>query len=307
MGWKNTFLAGTLFLGLLVVFAMWLSGAGRGKGAGGRRPKVLYTATCFFDFSEDKFGRFCDGMDGLIRQEGMDVFRDGRIARVLVVNECPHPTTSTGRDWKKEVRARYPFVEFVQKQRRPGANPKSGQAESLNLLLRELKRGGYDYWLHVEEAWKPFRPFFDRALDVMERNPTLTQLQMNADAAGNPRWADWGAKHLRSERGHVRVLPKPDGSLLDGNAAANAAVWNEHPWPLFTLNPAFTRVSHLEKAGLWSFDENPAKWPVQFEFDFGARFVAAGCEKAYLVPTAFTRDWDNHASTYGSNSLLLSS
>jgi hypothetical protein len=228
-------------------------------------------------------------MDSLVAQEGSGVF--DQIAHFLVVNEAP-TTGKPKRDWRAEVLARYPFVEFVQKD-----GTQSGQAKSLNLILQKLENESYDYWLHIEEAWKATRPFLRRALNIMDRNPALSQLQLNADAQGNPRWADWGSDNLRAKLGHVVVLPKP-GTLASKQIAEMGAGfrWTDHPWPLFSLNPSMNRVGHLLNLG--KFDERAESWPIVFEFDYGTKFVESGCVKAYLVPTAYQRDWKNHRSTY---------
>jgi len=66
-------------------------------------------------------------------------------------------------------------------------------------------------------------------------------------------------------------------------------------WPLYSLLPSINRVRDY----LWlgEFSEDPALWPVKFEWDYARRWWARGNKKAVLSDGPVYRP-GKHISTY---------
>lgn len=254
-----------------------------------RPATTIFTCTTFFDFEkQDKWAAFCRAMDSIVAQHTPETL--GRIDRWLVVNEY---SAAPKADWRKRVRARYPFIDFVQK----GVGEK-GQAASMNRILREID--GYDYWIHWEETWYCEKPCLDRMLVAAEETG-LAQIQVTR-LKGAPNWSQSPhhpreAVRTRSGLELIRVHPSVETDKYSRMSVAEAFEGDVYAhWPLYSLLPSINRVSVATTVGRFSTD--PDLWPVKFEWDYARRWLAAGGTKAILPDGPVVRDEAGHKSTY---------
>ena len=230
---------------------------------------------------------------------------------VLVVNEyAAQPLTP---DWGTMVTARYPWVEFVQKN-----SAAAGQARSLNYILDRLAASGCPFWLQWEESWAPSRRFLAATVAAMDApgfpsSPTLKVDQLDlSEAVGGPRFppltahllayateVSWPAAAAAATgplfRLEVRPRDVPRDTLAQMAARRDKFPAVFQPWPLWTLRPSMNRATAVARIGV--FDTHPAHWPILFEWDYAARFVRAGCVRA-AWGFAPARRYPGHRSTY---------
>jgi hypothetical protein len=263
---------------------------------GSEGPSVILTCSTYLSLP-GKLEQFNRAMASLYEHHSVQTM--SRISSVLVVNEYDSIDKTEGLDAR--VTSSFPNVQFIQK----GAADR-GQARTLNLILERIKP--YDYWIHWEESWCCTRPFLEEAIDVMQ-NSAVTQLELT-----NETWRNAGAERLCGHTspkgaGYLEVRPHPDMEWLINKFAklldpcftysdywgiANAQGWVVM-WPLYSLRPSINRVAFY--ADLAGFNEDPALWPVRFEWEFAARWLRKGAVKAVLEPPSAQRQAD-HVSTY---------
>lgn len=189
--------------------------------------------------------------------------------KCLIVNEYDENMND-----HSDIVSRYPKFDFIQKDEH-----QHGQARSLNLILDELQRGGYDYWLQWEEGWMPKRNFFPDALNIMKRSG-LDQLQFSEA---------W--KYLPNREMHLK-----DGYYLITKTHTDYPEWQcAEKWPLFSLQPGINRASTVLQCG--RFNTDPENWPYQFEYLFALEFVKLNLTKGSIEGGAAIRA-EGHLSTH---------
>jgi len=206
------------------------------------------------------------------------------IGRWLLINEFSENNREETSSLIRQLKEQFCFLEIIQK-----TSHERGQANSLNMILRELRSTGYPYWLHVEESWRTVRPFLKRSLDFMETHPYLHQLQLYHAA--------YYTSHI-----HIRVTEDvkviaPDTSIEFTHV--NPRNWREYSfkWPSYSLRPSLTRVSFLKVNPELVFNEDPDWFPVVFEFDFALKWQLMGGSMCGVMEDAIVRQ-EGHTSTY---------
>lgn len=254
------------------------------------KPKTtIFTCTTFFDFEkQDKWAAFCKAMDSILQQHDEQTLN--KINKWFIVNEY---SAKPKADWAKQVKEKYPFVEFIQK----GPEQK-GQAASMNIILKEIKP--YTYWIHWEETWYCRRPCLDRMFDAMETfQPSQLQCTQHKE---KPNWLD-SDKHPRvlveTEKGTAMywIMPSPGTNEYMKKSAYDFNTDYIGKWPLYSLLPSINKVSHNT---VGEFSTDPKLWPFKFEWDYGRRWFSAGGTKAVLPDGPVVRDNSAHKSTYSS-------
>jgi hypothetical protein len=251
-------------------------------------PTTIFTCTTFFDFEkQDKWLAFCKAMDSIKEKHSPETL--AKIQKWLIVNEySPNPKTN----WTDVIKAKYPFVDFVQK----GPEDK-GQAASMNIILQKIR--GYTYWIHWEETWYCRAPCLDRMFAIIQTAP-ITQVQVTQHKE-KPNWLDSTTHPRRLEQTpcgvkYYRIYPAEGTEDALQKSPYDYDVSYLPTWPLYSLLPSINRVKDYH---FGDFNTDPALWPFKFEWDFGRRWVKAGCTKAVLPDGPVVRDTKNHVSSYG--------
>lgn len=249
-----------------------------------KRSGTMFTCTTFFDFQkQNKWDLFCNSMDSILAHHSRDTL--GRIDRWLIVNEYSETPSC---DWAERMRARYPFMEFLQKT----ANQR-GQAASMNIILDAIVP--YTYWIHWEDSWFPKRECLQRAFDIMDTTD-ITQLQMTQHT-DVPNWLNEGAHRIDCNPSYCRIFASEAIRLFlsdDPVIAKNNWDTTMRYWPLYSLLPSINRASFYT---VGTFSTDPALWPVMFEWDYARRWYWHGGKKAVLPDGPVIRR-NTHVSTY---------
>lgn len=242
----------------------------------------VFTCTTFFDFKAgDRWQRFCDAMDSLVKFHTRKTL--DQISRWVIINEYSEGSTV---DWCRRVEEKYPWMECIQK----GAHQK-GQARSMNLCLSLI--GGSRFWIHWEEAWETRATFLDDAFAAMESSD-ITQLQFTYNN-GTVNWLDIPQDRIHCGERVCRIDAAPHTADQIKKSPYTLDKEMMAAWPLYSLLPSINRVGDY----LWlgEFSEDPALWPVKFEWDYARRWWARGNKKAVLLDGPVYRP-GQHTSTY---------
>ena len=249
------------------------------------KPSVIFTCSTYFA-KHNKFDQFVKAMDSI--QEADRSLIDNWV----VINEFDSDyDKNNAKLHAQTIKKRYPFIHYIQK----GANDR-GQARTLNMILSRI--GTFDYWIHWEESWIATDLFVAKCLDVMNRvDASLSQLQLTF-----PDWRDVAPERIIPRDGFKIILLDIKYSSVDHDAAKMYEMWSQHGlgtiWPLYSLRPSVNRVAHVQR--LRGFDEDPNLWPVKFEYEYGVRWIDAGCSKGIVEPSIALRQ-EGHVSTYASS------
>lgn len=230
---------------------------------------VIFTCTTFLS-KPGKLEQFIAAMDSLMFEDKM------LIGTFVVINEYDASSTE---DFGTILVRKYPFIQFYQKRAE-----EAGQARSLNMILKIIKP--YTFWIHWEESWVCVRPFVKKALSIMEDDEHISQIQLTQD---------WLESEYEMKNGYRIIYVHPEYS--DVVTYKEVVASGYALWPLYSLRPSVNRVYHYRDLGM--FDENPAKWPVEFEFDYSKKWVKRGNVKAIIRPECAVRH-QGHVSTYAS-------
>jgi len=253
------------------------------------KPSIIFTCSTFFG-KPNKLNQFLNAMNSIQQADIM------LIDKFVVINEFDSDTRVSEANFSKIVNDAFPFVEFIQKE-----EVDSGQARTMNTILKKIK--GYDFWIHWEESWivtnNSFHDrdglFVQKAIDVMKREPSLSQLQFTPD------WSDIESTRILHKEGYALISPHPTYTTLENNVENYDKLQREYGmavmWPLYSLRPSMNRVSFLETESPGSFQEEADLWPVKFEYDYGVRWLAAGAVKGIIEPPIAERQ-EGHKSTY---------
>ena len=241
-----------------------------------------FTCTTFFDFKTgDRWDRFCAAMDSLARYHTRETL--SRIGRWVVINEySPNPTA----DWCRRVEERYPWMECIQK-----AAYQKGQARSMNLCLSLI--GGSRFWIHWEEAWEVRATFLDDAFRAMESS-NITQIQLTYNDGG-VNWLDVPQDRIHCGERVCMIDPAPNTAEQMKRSPHDLDEVMMKAWPLYSLRPSINRVRDYFWLG--EFSEDPALWPIKFEWEYACRWLNRGNKKAVLKDGPVYRS-DQHISTY---------
>lgn len=206
------------------------------------------------------------------------------VTRWFLVNEFCEDEGSYASKALQEIKEQYPFIDTYQKDVH-----EQGQAQSLNIILEELRTGDYTYWLHIEESWRTTRPFLDVAIRSLDAHPYLHQLQLYH--------ADYYLNHT-----HTRITEDIKVIALNSHVDltnADSRNWRSYSysWPSYSLRPSLTQVQFIRRHPKLVFDENPDSFPVIFELDFAIKWQRLGGSMCALLQKATVRQ-EGHRSTY---------
>ena len=242
----------------------------------------IFTCTTFFDFKTgDRWKRFCDAMDSLGRYHSPATL--SRIGRWVIINEYAEGRTE---DWCARVQERYPWMECIQKEAW-----QKGQARSMNLCLSLI--AGSRFWIHWEEAWETRATFLDDAFAAMESSD-ISQLQFTYNN-GVVNWLDIDPERQHCDERICRIDAAPDTAQQIKKSPYALDDEMMKAWPLYSLLPSINRVQDYFWLG--EFSEDPALWPVKFEWDYARRWWAHGNKKAVMSDGPVYRP-GKHVSTY---------
>jgi tetratricopeptide (TPR) repeat protein len=176
---------------------------------------------------------------------------------------------------RARMQERYPFFEFLLQ-----SPDERGQARSMNRLLDTVAT---PYWLHLEDDWHFFvtMDYVERALSILEREPTVAQVLFNRNFAETlaDRVLVGGTLRRHPERGlryliHEHVAEGPARDAFRRRFAPDAL--SNVARPHFAIRPSLLRAEALR--GVGRFDEASES----FEQDFGLRYTAAGLQSAFF-------------------------
>jgi hypothetical protein len=206
------------------------------------------------------------------------------VTEYVIINEYAEGATEGATEGANVIKEKYPFMKFIQK----GAEHR-GQAHSINIIINMLKSGNFEYWLHWEESWMLREPFMKDAVDLMNRESRVTQLQI---AKG---WDD--VPHEVND-GYL-LVSKDYHDIVDRRLGTTVSCrWKRKPWPLFSLQPGIDRVDKIIHVGHFHPEHNtvPHGKVNGSEFHFSHRWYLQGVRKGVLLPFRAFRD-PKHVST----------
>jgi len=206
------------------------------------------------------------------------------IGRWLLINEYSESNSDETSLILHQLKGRFPFLHIIQKTAHD-----QGQANSLNIILRELRSSTYSYWLHVEESWHTVRPFLHQSLAFMDSHPYIHQLQL------------YHAAYYTSHT-HTQITEDIEVITLDSYidlSKVNPRDWRMYSlkWPSYSLRPSLTRVDFIKANPTLAFNADPDWFPVVFEFDFALRWQHSGGSMCAVIHDAIIRQ-EGHKSTY---------
>lgn len=204
----------------------------------------------------------------------------GYVGKVVVINEAG------SNDYTNFMKKNFPEIIFIQKDAKD-----QGQARSLNILIEKflLRDKSLRYWIHWEDSWVVDRPLFPDLVDIMEKSPQVSQLQLTND---------WRKGTSRSNTGHCIII-HPDPELgMDMNVYQKLDTLDISKWHLYSLRPSIHRLSFFqEKLYPFYFLEDRNLWPIWFEWEFARHFVRCGGIKA-ISHHVYASRIPNHKHSY---------
>jgi GT2 family glycosyltransferase len=225
------------------------------------RPRVTLTITScrrleLFEQTVDSFLTCCEDVQ--------------RIGRFVCVDDGSSPAD------RRRMQQRYPFFEFVWKER-----AEKGHARSMNLLLEMLDS---PYWLHLEDDWRFLvpAPYVERGLAVLRDDRRIGQVLFNRNYGETLECREirgglvrWTARERQRYRVHVHEQPGTsafDAAVAALGEGARTNAW----WPHFSLRPSLMRTAAIRAAG--PFRPEAA----HFELALAERYAAAGNRSAFF-------------------------
>uniref|UniRef100_A0A6C0F5B9 Glycosyltransferase 2-like domain-containing protein n=1 Tax=viral metagenome TaxID=1070528 RepID=A0A6C0F5B9_9ZZZZ len=197
---------------------------------------------------------------------------------IIVVNEY----SDNSSEYIAKLKEHFKDLQIIQK-----SKEHTGQAYSINIILNMLKERQPKYWLHWEESWITSDSFLTEALQIMDNNDDIGQLQIAKGWQGltdlpqdNSGIAYINEKTIKHIRDRLGMIPIKHGR------------WKKKPWPLYSLQPGIDRVSVTLSAGYFNpyQNRNPKGKVDGSEFNFSHRWFCKGYKKAVLYPYKVTRD-----------------
>jgi len=206
------------------------------------------------------------------------------IGRWLLINEYSENNSNETSLILRHLKGRFPFLHIIQK-----TSHDQGQANSLNIILREVRSSTFSYWLHVEESWHTVRPFLHQSVAFMDNHRYIHQLQL------------YHAGYYTSHT-HTRITEDIEVITLDSYidlSDVNPRDWRMYSlkWPSYSLRPSLTRVDFIKDHPNLAFNANPDWFPVIFEFDFALKWQHSGGSMCAVMRDAIVRQ-EGHKSTY---------
>lgn len=234
-----------------------------------QHPSCIITMTTYMGF-QNRFQTISLVLDPLVqtRQE------------IIVINEWDENNNV----YIEFMRKYYPQVHFIQKTKQD-----QGQARSLNILIRDyLLHSKKKYWIHWEDTWLCTQSLYPDLVRIMEKNPTISQLQVTDD------WKNISSSHK---------MDLDDIHIIIPSHQYTKNVYEEEQvdvgkWPLFSLRPSINRLSFFQRHGTdFYFLEDPYMWPLRFEWEFGRIFLRNKGVKA-VTKKNYAKRLEQHTSTY---------
>lgn len=230
-------------------------------------PSCIITMTTFMGF-ENRFQTIPMILDPLVRT-GQEI---------VIINEW----SENSHVYINFMKKHYPKVKFIQK-----SNNDKGQARSLNILVRDyLLHSSKKYWIHWEDTWICSRPLIPELVDLMEKYPQISQLQITDD---------WQKIKNKKDLGMIEIIiPQHDYT----RNIYEMEQLELGTWPLFSLRPSINRLSFFQRHGTdFYFLEDPYMWPLRFEWEFGRIFLRNKGVKA-ITKKSYAKRIQGHKSTY---------
>lgn len=279
---NKSYIIGTLLFLISIVIGIWIAKIQSREEGFADTNTTIFTCTTFLDFKAgDRWERFCNAIDSILKYNSKESV--ARITKWLVINEYAPERTI---DWCKKVNEKYPWIECIQKN-----ETEKGQAASMNMVLERIHP--YRFWIHWEEAWSARAPFLEDAFRTME-STDITQLQFTFHN-GKVNWMDVGDQRIQCSGRICRIKPAEDTDKFLGQSPYNFVPETYEKWPLYSLLPSINRVSDYLDLG--NFSEDPALWPIKFEWDYARRWIRHGNTKAVMRDGPVWRP-GKHRSTY---------
>mgnify|MGYP001175706104 CR=1 FL=1 len=231
-------------------------------------------------------GKFKELKDAL---QSIHQYKTHNFKHFLIINEYdPKNKSPEIKNQIQYLMMQYPYINFINKSENNG-----GQARSLNIILEMAKKSGCKYWIQWEEGWYitgENKDIFIEAQQIMETS-SLSQLQLTEDWRNLESW-----RQKKMSNGSIQILPFQPVKYFRWNKYRHLPEYRRQ-WPIFSLRPSINRISDFWQIG--KFDESSEKWPVEFECDYGFRFLSLGLAKGILgkSPTGVKRN-PMHKSTY---------
>lgn len=252
-----------LFFIIMVVLLLWKKNTEYYPSSS----SCIITMTTFMSF-ENRFQTISTILDPLVKT-GQEL---------VVINEwCEDPSRYI--DFMKR---NYPQIQFIQK-----SKDDKGQARSLNILVRDyLLHSSKKYWIHWEDTWECSQSFYPKVMDLMEKYPEVSQLQITND---------WQNVNNKKDLGEIEII-LPQHDYKKNVYEVKQIELSE--WPLFSLRPSINRLSFFQKHSTdFYFLEDPYLWPLWFEWEFGRIFLRNKGVKA-ITKKSFAKRLETYKSTY---------
>ena len=258
---------------------------------------VLFTCTTFIS-KEKKLEELCKALDTFIKFNSY--ISDKIIGEYIIINEYGENTEEKIKILKKK----YPKFHFINKKK-----SNKGQARSVNLIIQYLKKNKdkFKYWLHWEESWFSTGPILEKAYNIMV-NSNISQLQLiyrwfdviHANDILTIEHEDY-VEFKASKRLQKAWNKLPNGSIWKWDKSLKRSIKKGTLWPFYSLSPGIDRVDQVLNTGY--FNEDPNKWPVQFEYEWALKWVKKNkIIKAVIKNSPIIRSKE-HKSTYSNNNL----
>lgn len=241
--------------------------------------KTLFTITTCVHLKGKK-EQIEKSLKSLFENEGGEL---NTVYRYVLINEYSEKDET---EYLNSIKVKFPKMEIIQKEEQD-----VGQARSINIILEMLRKDKPTYWLHWEESWETNTQFLEEAINVMNENTNIHQLQI---ARGWEGYID--KKNERFGTIKKEYVEKVEKSL--GRIPVNHGRWRKHPWPMYSLQPGIDRVSFIVDIGDFDskYNNNPKGKVDGSEFQFAHRWFCRGGTKAVLLPFRVSRQ-KNHVTT----------
>lgn len=235
---------------------------------------IIFTCTTYFS-KPNRLNHFMNAIDSIQEKYLIDKF--------IVINEYDSEDKT---DYKSIINSKYPYIEFIQKN-----ESQHGQAYSLNMILEFIKP--YDLHIGWEESWIATTSFIYKAVNIMNSNLNITQLQLTPD------WRDIDKNRLIYKGNYYIVKSHALYNTINHDVNLYDKLKEQYGhaiiWPLYSLRPSLNRVLHYLNLEKYNVDKN--LWPIKFEYEYGVRWLKYGAIKALIEPPVAFRQ-NGHLSSY---------
>jgi hypothetical protein len=233
--------------------------------------KILFTITTYLALDR-KFDEVNCALETFFKFENTN-----KIKKYLLINEYHEKDTS---HLLNQIKKKFPKLIIYQKKEN-----EKGQVFSLNIIIKLLKLGDFNYWIQWEEGWFVNQSFIQNGINIIH-NENLDQLQFS--------YMDWHDQDNKIKKNGYYLIPSRGNNYYD-NAKSN----NERTgkWPLFSLRPSINRVSKILEIGYFKKNSPNEMWTQKFEYDYSYKFMEKKGIKGSIIGDYVFRN-KNHYSTY---------